>query len=446
MKSLEKLGKLQESYEKELELAKKHKQRADELKLKIEEVQMGGYDIDTAEGFEKSLSDIFDKIYTNIEQYSDQNFNAVFSEHPDEEIKMFSSYIPADDPAVLPLDVHYETLKENGIERNFKMFDEEGSGIFNIIDYDINYDEIPTIEVEEPQYDRTLEDAYEEYIHEMSDLMSEYRPQMGQEYDAMLRQVESMSKQLDAALKELQEVKSQIAGVRDVRTQWYGSHAAALVENGLNQAHDQLSQAKLRIVQDARETVKDFKQSGVRALDKAVLKLDIKNFLEAALGKLEHSAASMDRFIKKIETIGGELRSVGGHMKNIAHTMSGKEQQTVDGGSEGRFQAAILAPMRSVQKMIGQLRNTTIAAIGCVERLEQAAGRGRDPESTPKKEEAKIPIASRGRQAGKREEQPSVLKALQEAKEAAAGHGKQTDEQSREAGQHRPRIQDGAVL
>lgn len=37
MKTLEKLGKLQESYEKEIELAKKHKQRADELKLKIEE-------------------------------------------------------------------------------------------------------------------------------------------------------------------------------------------------------------------------------------------------------------------------------------------------------------------------------------------------------------------------------------------------------------------------
>lgn len=272
-----------------------------------------------------------------------------------------------------------------------------------------------------------------EAVKEFLKLLMENRPEMGQEYAAILRQVDSMAGQLDAALKELQEVKSQLAVVQDGRANWFVSRAAVLVESRLNRAHDHLSIIKVRIAEGAREAVENFRHMGTAALDRAVSGLGIKNSLEAVLEELDRSAAAMDKSIKRIETIGSELRSVGGHVKNIARAVAGKEQQAVDGGMEGRFQAAILAPMRMEKKMLAQLCNTVLAALGCVERLEQAAGRGRETGKAAQ-QEAKASKTSGEKQAGKREEKPSVLKDLQEKKaETAARPAPGRDRKPQEA-------------
>ena len=81
--------------------------------------------------------------------------------------------------------------------------------------------------------------------------------------------------------------------------------------------------------------------------------------------------------IHKVEAMGQELRNAGGHLKNAGRAAAGKEARQIDGGQEGKFQAAVLAPLRAVHSMLGGLNRTAYAALGAVDRLSRTAERGR---------------------------------------------------------------------
>lgn len=282
-----------------------------------------------------------------------------------------------------------------------------------------------------------------EAVKEFMKLLMENRPEMGQEYAAMLRQVDSMAEKLDAALNELREVKGQLSRVQEKPAVWSASRVADMVEGRIHMVHDRLSVMKARIVEGAREAAENFRHMGVAALDRAVSGLGIKRTLEDVKIDLDSSAADMQKSIERIEVIGSELRSVGGHVKNIARAVAGKEQQAVDGGREGRFQAAVLAPMRREKVMLDRLCGMVSAAISSVERLERAAGRGRETEKAAQQEAGTVEMSgekqNRGKaagrkQAGQREERHSVLKDLQEKKaQAAARPGPDRERKPQEA-------------
>ena len=104
---------------------------------------------------------------------------------------------------------------------------------------------------------------------------------------------------------------------------------------------------KEQIITCAKEAAAGIKQAGVKALDKAVSAIGAKKTLEAMQKNLSGSITEIRQSIEKVEAVGKELRSVGGHLKNAGRAAAGKEMVTVDGGTEGRFQAAVLAPLRS---------------------------------------------------------------------------------------------------
>ena len=217
--------------------------------------------------------------------------------------------------------------------------------------------------------------------------------------------IDGMSRQLDNALNELQQVKGQLAGMQESPAKGFFSNVVAAVESRIHAMQDRLSEIKDNFVEGARQAVEGFKQAGITALDKTVSFLGIKDSLNAMQEDVSQSLADTKKSIDRIETIGHELRSVGGHLKNVGRAVAYKEQEEVTGGVEGRFQAAILAPMRGTHTALCHIQNATLAAIGNVERLEQAAE------------------AVREKKAAKQAEKPSVLKDLQELKvqaEAAA--------------------------
>lgn len=255
-------------------------------------------------------------------------------------------------------------------------------------------------------------------VQEFMKLLMENRPGKGQDYSMMMFQMDNMAGQLEAALNELQVVKQQLAQVRESPAKSFVSRAVNAVEKRLHAMQERLSDMKDHIVENAKQAVADFKQKGVETLDKAVSALGVKKGLEAMQNDLSASISDMKQSIGKIETIGHELRSVGGHVKNVGRAVVGKEQQLVDGGAEGRFQAAILAPMRAEKMILGQLNNLALAVIGGVERLEQAAGREQAAEMEPEQPEdldmgPEKPVV-------REEKKPSVLKDLQEKKAQAA--------------------------
>lgn len=262
-------------------------------------------------------------------------------------------------------------------------------------------------------------------IQEFMKLLKENSMDKGQDYSMVLFQLDGMMRQFDSALKELNEVKSQLAEMQEHPMKKFVTRMVKTVENKLHTMKDNLLAMKEHLVEGAKQSIAEFKQTGVSALDKAVCVLGIKKGLEAIQQDLSACNADIKKSIEKIEIIGHELRSVGGHVKNIGRAVMGKEQQPVTGGNEGRIQSGILAPMRMEKKILGQLNNMALAAIGGVERLERAAGRNelQAEKEAPKELEEELisekPLTDK---------KPSILKDLQDNKVQAAAHSTPTQD------------------
>ena len=195
---------------------------------------------------------------------------------------------------------------------------------------------------------------------------------------ALMWYMDGMSRQYDAVFQELQEVKAQLAKEKQPAVKKVMEGVVVNLESKAKQARDMLAGLWERITGCAKSAVEKFKEVGVSALDKAVSALHIKKLLESLQKHLSGMVADTKQSMEKVENIGHELRSAGGYLKNAGRAMIGKEAQTVDGGQAGRFQSAVLAPMRGTQKLLSGMNNATLAAIGGVEHLEQTADMARE--------------------------------------------------------------------
>ncbi len=195
---------------------------------------------------------------------------------------------------------------------------------------------------------------------------------------ALMWYMDGMSRQYEAVLQELQTVRQQLAQVQEPSAKYVMQNAAAKLEHKAHQIKETLDNLWEKIAGCAAAAVENFKEAGVSALDRAVAAMGVKNTLEFLQEKISGMIEGAKQNIEKVEDIGHELRSVGGHLKNAGRAMTGKETQVVDGGQEGRFQSVVLAPMRTVQKLLSGMNNTTLAAIGGVEHLEQTADAARE--------------------------------------------------------------------
>ncbi len=265
-----------------------------------------------------------------------------------------------------------------------------------------------------------------EAVRQFLQLLMEDSPGKGQDYSMMLWQMDSMAGQLNRALAELHEVKGQLAEMQENPAKRFVSRMADAVEGRLHAMQERLTEIKGRIVEGAREAVEGFKRTGVKALDQAVSALGIKKALEGMQKSIGESIADVKKSIEKVEGLGHELRSAGGHIKNAGRAIMGKERQAIDGGREGRIQAAVLSPLRLEKTVLSQLNNMALAAIGNVERLEQAAGHTKEEAvSETGQEEREAPgavddLEDLGPLTDEGKEKPSVLKDLQEKKAQAA--------------------------
>ncbi len=267
-------------------------------------------------------------------------------------------------------------------------------------------------------------------IRELIDLLKQGNPSQGKEYAALLWQVEDMSRLLDKALRELQEVRTQLGGQKESGTKQAVTKAVEAVEGRIGTMRMAVSDMKERIVKGAREAVEGFKHGGTRALDMAVSLLGIRKGLEAMKNSLESSLRDVRKSIQTVEKVGHEMRSVGGHIRNAAHAIAGKEPLPVADRGEGRFQAAILAPLKRERDTLGRLLGLVDSAIRKLEKLEQAARRptaekqrestGAEKRQHGTKENREAGGHRENRQSEKAAVKPSVLKELRENQAKAA--------------------------
>lgn len=219
----------------------------------------------------------------------------------------------------------------------------------------------------------------QETLEQFFRLLSENgRAGQSEDLSRLLFYMDGMNRQLDAVQRELQAVKAQLAEAQDAPQKSALQGMADTLQGKLRQAQEKLDGLREKIMQCAANAVEGFKRTGVAALDKAVAAMGIHQTLEAVQQNIHGSLEDTKKSIEKVEALGHELRSAGGHLKNAGRAAIGRETQAIDGGQEGRFQAAVLAPMRTVQKLLTNMNNATLAAIGNVERLETAAEAARE--------------------------------------------------------------------
>ena len=229
------------------------------------------------------------------------------------------------------------------------------------------------------------------------------RREQAMDLSALIWYMDGMNRQYEAVLQELQQVRQQLDQVQEPSVKYVMQGAAAKLEHKAHQIKDTLDNLWEKIAGCAAAAVENFKEAGVSVLDKAVSAIGAKNALESLQEKISGMIADTKQNIEKVENIGHELRSVGGHLKNAGRAMTGKDTQTVDGGQEGRFQSVVLAPMRATKSLLSSMNNATLAAIGGMESLELSAEAARE--------------ARAERQA---EKKPSIRQALAEKRAEAA--------------------------
>ena len=216
--------------------------------------------------------------------------------------------------------------------------------------------------------------------------------------------LDGMEHQLDSVLEELQSVKSELAQVTEQQsTKPFLVKMVETLEGKVEQARDRLVIFQNRIMECTKHAVDGFKDTGVSALDRAIAAMGVKKGLEHLEEGLKNSLVSLADTLAKAEEMGTQLRKGFRNIANAGRIAANKELDRDPKIEEGRFQSAILAPMRTVQRVLGDMRNSTLAAIGGLESLELSAEAAREAQT---ERAAQKP--------GKRlEKKPSIRQALQ---------------------------------
>jgi len=189
-----------------------------------------------------------------------------------------------------------------------------------------------------------------------------------------------MEFQFNLVLNELQAVKAQLAQMTEqqVPSKSVLTRMVETLEVKVEQAKERLLAFRDKIVECAKDAVDRFKDTGVSALDSAISAMGVKNGLAHLQEGVQNSISGMRDTLEKAENMGAELRRVGQDLKNVGRIAVNREPDRNPVDEAGRFQSAVLAPMRATQKLLTNINNNTLAAIGAVENLEQSADIARD--------------------------------------------------------------------
>lgn len=219
-------------------------------------------------------------------------------------------------------------------------------------------------------------------VAEMLRLMQENgRQEQAEQFSTLISAVDSIIQQNEILYEELHEIRNQLADMPEPEQRHTVkdavSNAAQMAERTATDLYSALLTIRDHIISYAGTAVADFKRMGVSALDSAASAIGVQHLLNGMSEQVAKVTDSIANSIKMVEAMGEELRSAGGHLKNAGRAAAGKEARQIDGGQEGRFQAALLAPLRAAHSTFEGIERTIIRAKFASERLESAAEKSR---------------------------------------------------------------------
>lgn len=198
-------------------------------------------------------------------------------------------------------------------------------------------------------------------------------PDQAQELRELLQYVTGLERQCGEILEELRQVKDQVSKLEDRQHPAAAAFTktAQKIEDRVERARDQLKQLRQTIEDKARSMVEGFRRTGAAALRKTTELLGVRKLLSGVQENLGHAAGGTQRAVERLEAMGGELRTASGHLHNAGRAAAGHETRQVEQRPEGRFQSAVLFPMRGIQKTLSKMQVATATAMYSVARFEQ---------------------------------------------------------------------------
>lgn len=199
-------------------------------------------------------------------------------------------------------------------------------------------------------------------VKKLLSLLSKVEGDRAKEFSQLIAYVDAMGRQFDRVSAELVQVRGQLAELQQSPVKKALSAAVTGLEKGVHAARERLAAVKEQIAEGAARAVEEVKHAGLAGLNKAVSFLGVKKTLNLLRGDLHNTVTDAKATIAKVEAVGEELRSVGGHLKQAGRATVGKERQEVDASKEGRFQAGLLAPLRSFRDIVEHMEQSAGAA------------------------------------------------------------------------------------
>lgn len=249
------------------------------------------------------------------------------------------------------------------------------------------------------------------HLKEFFKLLNENgQKQEAAEFSALLSQFATMEKQYETVLAELAAVRGQLEKLHDGDYKTVAIRYTQNTQSWVSLAKDQLTELKTDITQRIKNAVDTVKQHGISALNKAFDFVGVKTALCEMKENLHSSIEKTQNSIDRINGIGSELHALNEHTKNLGRVLTGKETKELTARDEDKgILAAVAKPIKRQKATLEGMAKSVDKAIARVERLEQAAARGKEkPSIRQELKAAKKPEATKKQTAPQKSQEASL--------------------------------------
>lgn len=251
----------------------------------------------------------------------------------------------------------------------------------------------------------------QEHLKEFFKLLNENgQRQEAAEFSALVTQLSNMEQQYSAVLSELQAVRGQLDRIQDKGIKSALLKGVSAIQEKVTQAKEQLTHIKADLSQSVKKALSNVKQQGISALNKAVDFMGIKTALADMRESLQSSISRTQKSIDRINAIGSELHALNEHSRNLGRALTGREAKELTARNEDKgVLAAVAKPLKKSKSMLENMEKGVTRAIQSVDRLEQAAAKGREQK----------PSIREGLKAAKEQEHPKRKPSPQKKQEVS---------------------------
>jgi len=188
-----------------------------------------------------------------------------------------------------------------------------------------------------------------------------------QDYESIIKYIDTLENQYSTIRSEIAELKSQISGIKDKKNPFVAM--AEKMDSSVSDMRTKLMEVRDSIISFTKNTLETIRDKGLTALGSVSGFLKIKDGLQAMSSGLEKSIANAENTVNKIEAMSREYHEIGSNVRNIGRIFTGREINE-EIKANGRLAEAMELPFVGIKNAFTAMDKTVNIAAAKVENLE----------------------------------------------------------------------------